>query len=86
MDCAGDWVCGVVCGGVWIGGVVYELGEAERIYVICNLQDYFGGSGFVFCFAAGMKRRVRNNAEFAEGAENAEKSGFLLSGRWYLLS
>ncbi len=28
----------------------------------------------------------KTNAEFAESAEDAEKSGFLLSGRWYLLS
>src|SRR5258707_15087740 len=64
MDCAGDWFCGGVCGGVWIGGVVYELGEAEGIYAICDLQDYFGGGGFVFCFADGMRRRGRElNAE-----------------------
>src|SRR5258707_7013153 len=59
MDCAGDWFCGGVCGGVWIGGVVYELGEAEGIYAICDLQDYFGGGGFVFCFADGVRRRGR---------------------------
>ena len=32
------------------------------------------------------RRKRKTNAEFAEDAECAEKSGFLLSGRWYLLS
>src|SRR5882757_4706645 len=74
MGCAGDRVCGVVCGGVWIGGVVYELGAAEGIYAICDLQDYFGGGGFVFCFADGMKRRGRVHTECTEvGTQRAQR-------------
>src|SRR5467141_4052628 len=75
MDCAGDWVCGVVCGRVWIGGVVYELGEAEGIYAICDLQDYFGGGGFVFCFANGMKRKSSHRVHRGRNSEGTEKRG-----------
>jgi len=35
-------VCGVVCGGVWVGGVVYELGEAEGIYAILPIYRILG--------------------------------------------
>jgi len=58
-----------------IGGVVYELGEAEGIYAICDLQDYFGGGGFVFCFADGMRRRGRElNAETQRAQRREPKS------------
>jgi len=49
MDGAGDWICGVVCGGVWKRGVVYGVCAAERIWAVRDLPDYCGDIGVVFC-------------------------------------
>jgi hypothetical protein len=59
MGGAGDWVCGVVCGGVWIGGLVYGVCETEGICAVCDLPDYFGSGGALFCFADGIKKEEK---------------------------
>src|ERR1700688_3694408 len=75
MGCVGDWVCGVVCCGLWIGGVVYGVCEAEGVCAVCDLPDYFGGGGFVFCFADGIRIRTKSSHRGHRGwsTEGAEK-------------
>src|SRR5882757_9613097 len=76
MDCFGDWVCGVVCGGVWIGGLVYGVCEEEGIWAVCDLPDCFGGGGFVFCFADGMRRREPNAETQSTQRKRGEEEEF----------
>ena len=72
MDGFGDWVFGVVCGGLWIGGLVYGVCEEEGIFAVCDLPDYFGGGGFVCCFADGMKLK-REDGNLKIGTSRASR-------------
>src|SRR5258706_15649351 len=47
MGGAGHWVCRVVRGGLWIGGVVDELGEAAGICAVCGVPHGRGNRGWV---------------------------------------
>ena len=74
MDCFGDWVCGVVYCGLWIGGLVYGVCEAEGVCAVCDLPDYFGGGGFVFCFEDGVRKKKRElNAEGAAKRKSSHR-------------
>src|SRR5580704_18387702 len=83
MDCVGDWVCGVVCSGLWIGGLVYGVCEAEGFCAVCDLSDYFGGGGVVFCFADGVRRiHHRGHGEHRGPGGEIGKSTSLSVGNW----
>ena len=53
MDRAGDWICGVVRRRVWERGVVHGVGEEAGVWAFCDLPDYFGDIGAVFCGEVG---------------------------------
>ena len=68
MDRAGNWVCSVVCGGVRERGVVYGVGEEERVWAVRDLSDCGGDCGVVFCGEVGGIRIGHG------GTEGTEKS------------
>jgi len=61
------------CGGVWIGGVVYELGEAEGIYAILRFTGLFWGVAVVLYFASRMGWKEKKRELNARDTEDAEK-------------
>src|SRR6266404_2637110 len=47
MGGAGHWVCRVVRRGLWIGGMVDELGETSRVRAVCGVPHGRGNRGCV---------------------------------------
>src|SRR5467141_3368649 len=53
MGGAGHWVCRVVRRGLWIGGMVDELGETSRVRAVCGIPHGCGSGSGVLGIADG---------------------------------